>query len=96
MLVTYEYSTDDEEKRKCKEDQLNWLPAKKIDIPTKFLKKNSEKIEFSLNHKVPGFEFKLVDSEIVVIKLKEENCENIIEAESQHSDLLPSKYEGKL
>ena len=43
-----------------------------------------------------NFPLKLADSKSVVTKLEEENCENIIEAESQHSDLVIAKYEGKL
>lgn len=27
-------------------------------------------------------------------ELAKQNCQNIIEAESQHSDLIPAKYEG--
>ncbi|XP_058807649.1 histidine protein methyltransferase 1 homolog isoform X2 [Phymastichus coffea] len=86
----------EEENKKCDENQLNWLPARKIAIPSNFFQKNSNKIEFTYNYKVPSFELKLVDSEKVIIKLKEEKYENIIEAESQHSDLLPAKYEGGL
>ncbi|XP_015605073.1 histidine protein methyltransferase 1 homolog isoform X2 [Cephus cinctus] len=39
---------------------------------------------------------KLVHTDKVMIDLKNERCENIIEAESQHSDLVPAKYEGGL
>ena len=76
-------------------EKLNWLPARKIDIPEKYLKKNCEVIDYINNLKLSDLPLKLVNHEKVVIKLTEENCENIIEAESQHSDLLPAKYEGK-
>ena len=39
---------------------------------------------------------KLIRSEKALHDLQKENCSNIIEAEIQHSDLIPAKYEGRL
>lgn len=39
---------------------------------------------------------RLIHTDKVAIDLQHENNENIVEAESQHSDLLPAKYEGGL
>ncbi|XP_031787778.1 histidine protein methyltransferase 1 homolog [Nasonia vitripennis] len=90
-------SQENETDKNCdKTNQLNWLPAKEIEIPQQYFKKNHESIDYVTNSAIPDFTLKLVDSDKVVIKLTEENCENIIEAESQHSDLLPAKYEGGL
>lgn len=75
---------------------MSWLPAKKIEVPDKFFKKSCPAIEPKSNLGLTDFPLKLIDSEKVVIKLTEENCENIIEAESKHSDLLPAKYEGSI
>lgn len=45
----------------------------------------------------PGYNIKLIRSDKVLEDLIKQNCQNIIvNAESQHSDLIPTKYEGKL
>ncbi|XP_011497212.1 PREDICTED: histidine protein methyltransferase 1 homolog [Ceratosolen solmsi marchali] len=79
-----------------KKSQLNWFSAKNIDL-AKLFEKNYELISQPIsNINFPNFPLKLIDSNKVVINLVEKNCRNIIEAESQHSDLLPAKYEGGL
>ncbi|XP_017886137.1 histidine protein methyltransferase 1 homolog [Ceratina calcarata] len=44
----------------------------------------------------PGCKLKLLRTETALNDLKKENYASIIEAESQHSDLIPAKYEGGL
>ncbi|XP_048510916.1 histidine protein methyltransferase 1 homolog isoform X3 [Athalia rosae] len=39
---------------------------------------------------------KILHADKVVIDLQHDDCKNIIEAESRHSDLVPAKYEGGL
>lgn len=41
-----------------------------------------------------GCNLKLIRSDKVTQNLTDQNCQNIIEAESKHSDLIPAKYEG--
>lgn len=41
-----------------------------------------------------GCNLKLIRSDKVTQDLTDQNCQNIIEAESKHSDLIPAKYEG--
>lgn len=42
----------------------------------------------------PGCNLKLVRSDKVTRDLTVQNCQNIVEAESKHSDLVPARYEG--
>lgn len=42
----------------------------------------------------PDYNIKLIRSDKVVKDLTKYNYQNIIEAETQHSDLIPAKYEG--
>lgn len=72
-----------------KEDGLDWLPAKKIDLPI-----NHENVEYVVNIEFNEFRLKLVDTQVVTSILTANNSEIVTELESQHSDLLPSKYEG--
>lgn len=44
----------------------------------------------------PDYKLKLIRFEKALHDLQKENCSNIIEAEIQHSDLIPAKYEGRL
>jgi len=44
----------------------------------------------------PGYNLKLIRSDKVTQDLTDQNCQNIVEAESKHSDLIPAKYEGGL
>jgi hypothetical protein len=89
------FSLEKQEQLNEKGKELNWFSAKQIDLPQQLFEcNNCEKINYISNTNFPNFPLKLVDSKKVVINLTEENCKNIIEAESQHSDLLPAKYEG--
>ncbi|XP_054015808.1 histidine protein methyltransferase 1 homolog [Hylaeus anthracinus] len=79
-----------------KKSTINWIPASKVEVSESRVKKEYEPNDFSENVIFPGYKLKLIRSERALSKLKQENCINIIEAESQHSDLLPAKYEGGL
>lgn len=41
-----------------------------------------------------GIDIRVIRSDNVVVSLTKEDHENIVKAESQHSDLLPAVYEG--
>ncbi|XP_023245560.1 histidine protein methyltransferase 1 homolog isoform X2 [Copidosoma floridanum] len=74
-----------------KKDELTWLPAKKIEILS-----DCENVEYLTNERFGQIELKLVDTLVVASKLTTDKCKIISEAESQHSDLIPAKYEGGL
>ncbi|XP_015509326.2 histidine protein methyltransferase 1 homolog [Neodiprion pinetum] len=76
---------------------LDWFPAVKIEVSHEQLsKKCCEDDDFKECDLFYDVRLKLIHSDKVVIDLQQENCENIVEAESQHSDLIPAKYEGGL
>ncbi|XP_033323375.2 histidine protein methyltransferase 1 homolog isoform X1 [Megalopta genalis] len=77
-------------------ESINWIPASKICITELEITKQFESDDYTESIIFPGCKLKLIRSEKVLQHLKEENCVNIVEAESQHSDLVPAKYEGGL
>lgn len=75
---------------------LEWFSAKKIEFDYKHsTKKEFKNTDFFYVNIFQDLSLKIVKPDKVAITLKQGNCENIIQAESQHSDLLPAKYEGK-
>ncbi|XP_076643359.1 histidine protein methyltransferase 1 homolog [Halictus rubicundus] len=75
---------------------INWIPASKVCMTESNITKEFESNDYIESIVFPGCKLKLIRSEKALQDLKEENCANIIEAESQHSDLVPAKYEGGL
>lgn len=50
--------------------------------------------DYTENLVFPGCKLKLIRSGKALQNLTEENCKNIMDAELQHSDLIPARYEG--
>ncbi|KAJ8682822.1 hypothetical protein QAD02_018614 [Eretmocerus hayati] len=84
------------EEDKEKDDKLEWFSAKRISKPLEDYNVSNITNDQTTNVCYCDVKIKLVDSKTAFNKLAKENCQNIIEAESQHSDLLPAKYEGGL
>lgn len=78
-----------------KQNQLEWFPARKVEIPQELLGENYKIVEVAETSVTPDITLKIVCSEKVYVELVEAKCKNIVEAESEHSDLLPAKYEGR-
>ncbi|XP_076637602.1 histidine protein methyltransferase 1 homolog [Colletes latitarsis] len=75
---------------------INWIPASNVEVSESQIKKQYELNDYTENIIFSGYKLKLIRSERAVDELKQNNCTNIIEAESQHSDLIPAIYEGGL
>lgn len=73
---------------------LDWFSAERIEISEKELSRKFEEDDFKDSQLFNDLTLKLIYTDKVVIALQHDNCKNIIEAESQHSDLVPAKYEG--
>ncbi|KAK2576002.1 hypothetical protein KPH14_007361 [Odynerus spinipes] len=85
-----------EEGDKCNERSLNWVDATKIKISSINCDTMYESDEYFESKTLDGIQFKLIRTDKVLCDLIGNNSVNIIEAESQHSDLIPAKYEGGL
>ena len=75
---------------------ITWTPASKVEVSESQTEKEYNRTDYARTVIFPGFELDLIRSERALIDLKQENCKDILEAESQHSDLVPAKYEGGL
>ncbi|XP_043269831.1 histidine protein methyltransferase 1 homolog [Venturia canescens] len=97
-MFTFGFSRSDHEEDQKIEDssgQLSWFPASEIKPTTEQIKseyRNEDYTEFLVHNK----KIKTIRSENLVLNLSNEDHENILKAESQHSDLLPAIYEGGL
>ncbi|XP_066583467.1 histidine protein methyltransferase 1 homolog isoform X2 [Prorops nasuta] len=89
-------SKDEEEKTGNSKSKLNWLPALEIDVSSALIKRSHVINNYSVCTEFPGITLNYVSSKELLETLKLKNCYGIIEAESQHSDLVPAKYEGGL
>lgn len=81
------------EKRKS---NLEWIPASVVQVTPSRVGKRYEPNEYTENAIHSDCKLKLVKVERALLDLTKDDCPNIIEAESQHSDLVPAKYEGGL
>lgn len=79
-----------------KKSTINWIPASKVEISELQIEKYYESNDYTEYLIFPDCKLKLIRSEKALHDLQKENCSNIIEAEIQHSDLIPAKYEGGL
>ncbi|XP_066583468.1 histidine protein methyltransferase 1 homolog isoform X3 [Prorops nasuta] len=86
-------SKDEEEKTGNSKSKLNWLPALEIDVSSALIKRSHVINNYSVCTEFPGITLNYVSSKELLETLKLKNCYGIIEAESQHSDLVPAKYE---
>ncbi|KAK9298128.1 hypothetical protein QLX08_008447 [Tetragonisca angustula] len=87
---------DEEEDKDMKNSTINWISASKVEVLEMQIEKQYEPVDYAENLIFPGYKLKLIRSEKALHDLRMENCANIVEAESQHSDLIPAKYEGGL
>ncbi|KAL2750805.1 histidine protein methyltransferase 1 isoform X1 [Vespula maculifrons] len=88
---------DAEENNSNKEKSvLNWINASRIEVTPSDYDRNYESDEYIETKIFDEIKFKLIRSDKVLCNLIGNNSVNIIEAESQHSDLIPAKYEGGL
>ncbi|XP_043506735.1 histidine protein methyltransferase 1 homolog isoform X2 [Frieseomelitta varia] len=87
---------DEEEDKDIKNSTLNWISASKVEVLEMQVEKQYEPVDYAENKIFPGCKLKLIRFEKALHDLQMENCTNIIEAESQNSDLIPAKYEGGL
>ncbi|XP_012228662.1 histidine protein methyltransferase 1 homolog isoform X1 [Linepithema humile] len=78
------------------ENKLEWIPAFKFEITPEQIEAKYEFSYYRETNIFSDYNLKLIRSDKVVENLDKQNCQNIIEAESQHSDLIPAKYEGGL
>lgn len=79
-----------------KKSTIDWIPASKVEISELQIEKYYESNDYTEYLIFPDCKLKLIRSEKALYDLQKENCSNIIEAEIQHSDLIPAKYEGRL
>ncbi|XP_046833059.1 histidine protein methyltransferase 1 homolog [Vespa crabro] len=75
---------------------LTWINASRIEVAPFDYNRNYEPDEYLETKIFDEIKFKLIRSDKVLCNLIGNNSVNIIEAESQHSDLIPAKYEGGL
>ena len=78
-----------------KNSTINWISASKVEVLEMQVEKQYEPVDYAENLIFPGHKLKLIRSERALHDLQMENYVNIVEAESQHSDLIPAKYEGR-
>ncbi|KOC65533.1 Histidine protein methyltransferase 1 like protein [Habropoda laboriosa] len=98
-MFKFGFSRNNEDEEKdigVKKSTIDWIPASKVEVSELQIEKQYDPNDYMDRVIFPGCKLKLIRSEKALHDLKEENCINIIEAESQHSDLIPSKYEGGL
>ncbi|XP_012059702.1 PREDICTED: histidine protein methyltransferase 1 homolog [Atta cephalotes] len=77
-------------------DKLEWISASKLEITPEQIEAKCEAYYYTETEVLSGCNLKLIRTDKVTQDLTDQNCQNIIEAESKHSDLIPAKYEGGL
>lgn len=78
--------------------ELEWIPASKFQITSEQIEKNYEADYCTKTKVFPGYNLKLIRFDKIMedlISKWKQNQQDIVEAELQHSDLIPAKYEGK-
>ncbi|XP_043466649.1 histidine protein methyltransferase 1 homolog isoform X2 [Leptopilina heterotoma] len=89
-------SMQEEEEEEKRNDKVEWIVASEIKIQSDDVTGKYICNEYHEEKSFSDISLKLVQTDKVVTKLKEENYKAIVEAESQHSDLITAKYEGGL
>ncbi|KAG7211023.1 hypothetical protein KM043_016384 [Ampulex compressa] len=74
----------------------NWIPASKVEVPLLEVERTYSPDDYTECAISPTCKFKLIRSDRALSELRSEGCPTIVEAELQHSDLIPAKYEGGL
>ncbi|XP_012264959.2 histidine protein methyltransferase 1 homolog isoform X2 [Athalia rosae] len=87
---------NDAEDTKEETSVLSWFPAERIEVSSEQLSKTFDNDDFEITNMFCDITLKILHADKVVIDLQHDDCKNIIEAESRHSDLVPAKYEGGL
>ncbi|XP_076765968.1 histidine protein methyltransferase 1 homolog [Xylocopa sonorina] len=98
-MFKFRFSKDKEDEDRgidTEKSTINWIPASEIEVSKLEIEKQYEPNDYTENVIFAGCNLKLIRSERALHDLKMKNCANIVEAESQHSDLIPAKYEGGL
>ncbi|XP_050462863.1 histidine protein methyltransferase 1 homolog [Cataglyphis hispanica] len=89
-------ATDANKEDSDKKDKLEWIPASKLKITSEQIGTKYETDYYTETKVFPDYNLKLIRSDKVINDLTKHDCQNVIEAETQHSDLIPAKYEGGL
>ncbi|CAK9819988.1 Histidine protein methyltransferase 1 homolog [Anthophora quadrimaculata] len=98
-MFKFGFSKNNEDKEKdvdVKKSTINWIPARKVEVSELQIEKQYDPDDYNDTVIFSNCKLKLIRSEKALRDLKEQNSINIVEAELQHSDLIPSKYEGGL
>ncbi|CAK9827458.1 Histidine protein methyltransferase 1 homolog [Anthophora retusa] len=98
-MFKFGFLKNNEDKEKdvdVKKSTINWIPATKVEISELQIEKQYDPDDYIDTVIFSNCKLKLIRSEKALRDLKEQNSINIVEAELQHSDLIPSKYEGGL
>ncbi|XP_020294624.1 histidine protein methyltransferase 1 homolog isoform X2 [Pseudomyrmex gracilis] len=85
-------NTNEEQKK----DELEWISATKIEITPEQIQATYKTDSYIETKIFSHYNLGLIRSDKVLEDLTKQNYQNIVEAESQHSDLVPAKYEGGL
>nr|XP_031836340.1 histidine protein methyltransferase 1 homolog [Nomia melanderi] len=75
---------------------VDWIPASKVLVSELQIEKQFVPNDYTVSTVFPRCKLKLIRFDKALQDLKDEDCVIIKEAESQHSDLVPAKYEGGL
>lgn len=86
-------TTEEESEQK---GNLEWISASKLEITPEQIEAKYEADYYTETEVFSGCNLKLIRSDKVTQDLTDQNYQNIVEAESKHSDLIPAKYEGGL
>lgn len=96
MFRLFPEDKENEEDKDMNNSTLNWISASNVEVLEMQVEKQYEPVDYTENLILPGCKLKLIRFEKALHDLRMQNCTNILEAESQHSDLIPAKYEGGL
>ncbi|KAF7993690.1 hypothetical protein HCN44_010285 [Aphidius gifuensis] len=78
-----------------KTEKLTWFAVSEIPVTEKNISKEFDPDD-SININISDVNLRLLNLDKTVLKLDSDKHDNIIKAESQHSDLIPAIYEGGL
>ncbi|XP_008558586.2 histidine protein methyltransferase 1 homolog [Microplitis demolitor] len=87
------FSEDKKKPDDKQQSNLTWFPATKINVTDEQTKISDDCLSIDVTEDV---NLKVINVDNLVLDLNNDKYENIIKAESQHSDLLPAVYEGGL
>ncbi|KAH0552021.1 histidine protein methyltransferase 1 homolog [Cotesia glomerata] len=91
-MFKFNFSEDKNQTEDKKESKLSWFPAKRIPVTEKTPSSDKDCLSLQITE---DLNLKVINVDNLVVNLSNK-YENIIKAESEHSDLLPAVYEGGL